>query len=370
MKQQKISAIQLFYVIVGFELGTTMLFGYGAEAKQDAWLVIVLAMLNGLILMGVFTQLSVYYPDDTFVSMIPKIIGKYLSYPLIIVYIFYFIYSAARGCRDLGELITTTILVDTPNIVVIGSFMMLMIYCLRGGVETFGRMGEMVFPVYVLSMILVWILLCSVDSFNLKNLTPVFGNGVKPILKEVYPGAINFPFGEMIIIMMFFPFLNNKRNVKKIGMFIILVGGILLAINSIIVLSVVGPEIYGRNFFPLLTATRMVSIADFLERFDVLIILMMVIGVFFKVGSLIFGASIAICQLFKLNHTKSVLLALGSVITPLSLVIATDFVEHLEIGLGDNYFLYFLVPLQIIMPILLLCIAIIRKKFNLEKSTV
>jgi spore germination protein KB len=91
---------------------------------------------------------------------------------------------------------------------------------------------------------------------------------------------------------------------------------------------------------------------------------MMVAGVFFKVGCWIFGASIAIYQLFKLNHSKSILLALGCIITPLSLLIATDFVEHLEIGLGYNYFLYFLVPLQIIMPIMLLCIAFVRKKFT------
>jgi spore germination protein KB len=143
--------------------------------------------------------------------------------------------------------------------------MVLMIYCLRGGIETFGRMGEIIFPIYMMSLIVIWILLFSIDAFTLKNLTPVLGNGVKPILKEVFPGGINFPFGETFIIMMFFPFLNNKRNIRKIGMFIILVGGVLLTINSIIVVSVLGPEIYGRDFFPLLTATRMVSIADFLD---------------------------------------------------------------------------------------------------------
>ena len=368
MNQQKISALQLFYVIVGFELGTAIILGLGAEAKQDAWLVIVIGMLSSLIMMGVFIQLSEYYPDDTLVSMIPKIIGKYLSYPVIIIYICYFIYLAARACRDFGELIVSTILVETPIVVVIGSFMVLMIYCLRGGVETFGRMGEVVFPIYMISLVLIWILLISVEGFNLKNLTPVLGNGIKPILKEVYPGVINFPFGETIIIMMFFPFLNNKRIIRKVGMSVILGGGLLLTLNLIFILSVLGPEVYGTDFFPLLTATRMVSIADFLERFDALIILMMVTGVFFKVGGWTFGAAIAISQLFKIDHTKSVILGLGTIIPPLSLLIATDFVEHLEIGL-DYFVPYFHVPLQIIVPVILLCIAFIRKKVNPENSS-
>jgi spore germination protein KB len=240
-----------------------------------------------------------------------------------------------------------------------------MIYCLRGGVETFGRMGEMVFPIYIMAMAVIWILLISVEDFNLKNLIPILGNGMKPILKEVYPGIINFPFGETIIIMMFFPFLNNIRNVRKVGMSIILFGGTLLTVNSIMMLATLGPEIYIENNFPLLAATQMVSIADFLERFDALVILMMVAGVFFKVGGWTLGAAVAISQLFNVNNTKSILLALGTIITSLSLLIATDFVEHLKIG-WDYFVPYFHVPLQIIVPIILLCIAFIRKKLNLS----
>ncbi|MBD1382506.1 GerAB/ArcD/ProY family transporter [Metabacillus arenae] len=364
MKQAKISGLQLFYVILGFMLGTTMILGLGAKAKQDAWLVILISMLCGLILMGIFTQLSAYYPEDTLVEMIPKIIGKYLSFPLIIMYILYFIYSAARACRDFGELIVSTILVGTPTVVVIGGFMVLMIYCLRGGVETFGRMGEVVFPTYIFSLVAVWILLMGIEQFELKNLTPVLGNGIKPIVKEVFPGGLNFPFGETVIILMFFPFLNKMQNVRKVGMSIIFVGGILLAVNLIMILSVLGAEIFTKDFFPLLSAARMVSIADFLERFDALIILMMVTGVFFKVGGWTFGAAVAISQVFKLKQTRSLFLALGIIITPLSLIIGSNFVEHLEIGF--EYFIpYFLLPLQTIIPILLLCIAFIRKKFNL-----
>jgi len=213
----------------------------------------------------------------------------------------------------------------------------------------------------------IWILLLSSEGFNLNNLTPVLGNGIKPILKDVFLGAINFPFGETIIIMMFFPFLNNKRIIRKVGMSIILIGGILIMINSIMMISTLGPEIYSLNNFPLLSATQIVSIADFLERFDALIILIMVAGVFFKVGCWIFGAAVAISQLFKLNHNKSVLLALGTIITPLSLVSATGFVQSLEIG--REYYIPYVLPLiQIMLPFLLLCIAFIRKNLNTRNS--
>ncbi|WP_404332058.1 endospore germination permease [Mesobacillus maritimus] len=363
MMEQKISSLQLLYAIVGYVLGTAMILGSGAEVKQDSWVFILFGLFCGLILMGIYTQLSTYYPNHSLVQMIPKIIGRYLSYPIILLYILHFIYSAARACRELGDLIVSTILTETPVIVVIGSFMILLIYCLSGGVETFCRTGEIVFPVYVLALLVIWVLLFTVEGFDLNQLVPILGNGVTPVMKQVLPSVVNFPFGETIVFMMFFPFLNDKKSVRKIGLFGILFGGILLTSNSIMMLSVLGPEIYSQTYFPLLIATQMVTIADFLERFDVIVILLMVTGVFFKAGGFAFGAAIGITQLFKLKQSRSVILGVGTIIPPLSLISASSYVEHIEIGF-TVFVPYIHTVLQIILPVLLLCIAIVRKKLG------
>ncbi|MDQ1000202.1 spore germination protein KB [Neobacillus niacini] len=361
MNTEKISGLQLFYLMAGYVLGTAIILGLGLDTKQDAWIFILVGMSGSLVIMAVFTQLAVYYPGDSLVEILPKILGKYLSYPVILLYISHFTYSAARASRELGHLIVTTILSETPIFVVIASFMVLMIYCLRGGLETFARMAEIVFPIYIFSLILIWILLFSVDQFDMRNLTPILGNGLKPVLKEAIPVAINFPFGETIVIMMLFPYLGDKKAARRIGMSIILVGGLLLTVNSIMMISVLGPEIYSRDIFSLLAATQMVSVADFLERFDALVILMMVAGVFFKVGAFTFAAAVGISQLLRLKQIRSALLGLGSIIPPLSLVTASSFVEHIELGF-NFYVPYVHTFLQIILPLLFLCIAFIRKK--------
>lgn len=225
MNIEKISGLQLFYLMAGYVLGTAIILGLGLNSKQDAWIFILVGMSGSFILMAVYTQLAVYYPGDSLVEMLPKIIGKFLSYPVILLYIFHFTYSAARAGRELGDLIVTTILSETPIFVVIASFMVLVIYCLRGGVETFGRMAEIVFPVYIFALILIWILLFTVDQFDIKNLTPILGNGLMPVLKEAVPVGINFPFGETMVIMMLYPYLENKQQARRIGMAILLVGG-------------------------------------------------------------------------------------------------------------------------------------------------
>ncbi|MGM7721351.1 GerAB/ArcD/ProY family transporter [Metabacillus sp. Hm71] len=367
MNKQSISALQLFYVIIGFEVGNKLIFGGGAPAKQDAWLTILFGMLCGLILMWIYVKLSDYYPGDTLIQMIPKIVGKFLGYPLILYYLCYFTFLASTACRDFSDLIYSTILVETPMPVITVSFMVLMIYCLRGGVEVFARMGEAVFPIYIFSLIVIWILLFTVKGFNIGNLTPIFGDGVKPVLKTVFPIELTFPFGETVIITMFLPLLNKKKHARKAGMAIILIGGFLLVINTILNIAVIGPEIYSKSPYPLMRATRMVSIADFLERFDALVILMMVAGVFFKVGGWMYGVSVGIAQLFNLKDQRSINLAIGTIIIPLSFLYASNYIEAREVG--EAFIQPFLhIPLQIIIPILLLLIAFIRNKFNLNSS--
>ncbi|MFS0777635.1 endospore germination permease [Neobacillus sp. 3P2-tot-E-2] len=363
MKQEKISTLQLFYVIVGFEVGNTMILPFGAGAKQDAWLAIALGMISGIFLMLLYSKISAYYPGDTLIQMVPKIIGKYLAFPINLFYIFYFVFLASTACRNFGELIISTILTKTPFVVIIGSFMVLVIYCLRGGVEPFGRMGELIFPVYIIAIVLVWILLFSVEHFNLNNLTPVVGNGVKPIVKEAFPNTL-ISFGETIIILMFCPVLNNSHHSRKIGISVIVIGGMLLMFNAMMNISVLGPEIYSLVKFPLLETTRQVSIADFLERFDALVILLMVSGVFFKIGGWTYGAAIGIAHLFHLKDHRSILVALGTIIVPLSLLHASSDVEHFYVVGRVFLNMYFHILMQIVFPLILFFIAFIRKRLN------
>lgn len=364
MKREEISPLQFFYIMLGFEIGNSIIFGIGAGARQDAWLSIFISMILGLLLVWIYLKLYDYFPGDTLIQMIPKIVGKYFSYPLIVIYIVYFTYLASRACRDVGELVSQTALTNTPMIMIIGSFMVLIIYCLRGGVESLSRMGELILPVYLLTLLIIWLLFFSIQGFNIKELTPVLGEGIKPVLREVFPSVLTFPFGEAIIMTMFFPLINNNRHVKKAGLAVILIVGLLLMINSVLLVSVLGTEINQQKFFPFLIATKMVSIADFFERFDALVIFMMVEGVFFKVGGWTYGAAKAISQLFQLKENDSILIPLGTIITILSMLIGANFVEHLEMGFHFTM-LYVHIPLEIVVPMILFCIAAIRKKIGI-----
>lgn len=88
----RISKYQLFCLIILFEIGSTILFVLGIDAKQDAWIVDIIGLLTGLALMWVYTQLQKYYPEKNLVEIIIAILGKVLGIPLILLYsLFFFI---------------------------------------------------------------------------------------------------------------------------------------------------------------------------------------------------------------------------------------------------------------------------------------
>ncbi|MDN4073170.1 GerAB/ArcD/ProY family transporter [Fictibacillus terranigra] len=361
--QQKIGFIQLFYIMLGFEIGSTVIFGLGAEAKQDAWLAILAGMFCGLVLMWVYTKLFEHYPGHTLTQMIPKIVGRYIGYPLNAIYVLYFIYLASRVARDFGELVAGTILPKTPMLVVIGGFIAVIVYCLSGGIEVFGRTGEILLPFLFLIAIASWIIVYSSQIFDIARITPIFETGIGTVWRAAFPIVVTFPFGEMVLFMMFWPMLHDLRKVKKLGMMVVLVSGILLTVNMINVISVIGPKWISDRTYPLLTVVKLASVGNFIERIDAVVIITMIIGGFFKVGSFIYGAAIGAAELFKLVSARSLVVLFGAIVVPLSLIIATSFMEHVEIGL-KKVPLFLHVPLQIIIPFILLVISAIRKRYR------
>jgi len=62
MEKAKISASQLFILMVLFELGSALLVPLAIRAKQDAWLAILFGMLGSFVLFLVYHKLYTYYP--------------------------------------------------------------------------------------------------------------------------------------------------------------------------------------------------------------------------------------------------------------------------------------------------------------------
>jgi spore germination protein KB len=133
--------------MVLFEIGSSILFVSGMDAKQDAWIVVIISMCIGFALMWCYTALQRKFPQKNLAQIIINILGKKLGVPLVFLYALFFLYSATRNFRDFGEVINTTFLIKTPLFAILLLFMIAVLYVLFLGLEVLARTSEFLLPI-------------------------------------------------------------------------------------------------------------------------------------------------------------------------------------------------------------------------------
>jgi spore germination protein KB len=369
MNRVKIGPIQLFCLMFMFELGSSIVVGVGLQAKQDAWLAIVLGMLNGIILYSLYISLFLQFPDQSLTTYIPKIVGKFVGIPLSFIYILYFFYIAARVLRDFGDLLTTSTLDNTPIMAINGLMILLIIYGLSIGIEAIGKTSEILFMILQIISIMGFILVFASGVVHTENLLPFLENGWKPVIKTVYTQTYTFPFGEMIAFTMILPLLNDKRMARKVGISAIVASGLALSFTIVMEISLIGVRGATESQFPLLEALGKVSIANFIQRLDIIVIATLILGVYIKITVFFYAGFLGFVELFQITKRKQKnysLAILGVIILISSIKMASNFTEHIKVGLKWVP-IYLHLPLQTGIPLLLLICVLIRKLFKRDQ---
>lgn len=179
--------------------------------------------------------------------------------------------------------------------------------------------------------------------------------------KVVFTETLYVPFGEMIVFTMLFPYMNNPKKMRQVAIAGMALSGINLAIIMTINVAVLGADIAVRSTFPLLDTIRKIQVANFLERLDIFFMIALIIGGFFKVSVFFYAAVIGTADLFRVQNHQRLVYPLGVMVLLLSIAIASNYPEHIREGL-KIVTIYMHVPLQIVIPLCLLIVAVIRRR--------
>lgn len=359
----RISKHQLFCLIILFEIGSTTLFALGIEAKQDAWIVILVSMLIGFVLLWIYTELQKYFPGKNLIEIIITLLGKFLGVPLVLFYALFFLYCSTRNFRDFGELIVITFLPGTPLVVILTVFMLMVLYILFLDLEVLARTSEIMLPFVLFFIISIYVMIGISGRIDLTELTPVLAKGIKPVFKEVYPKVVNFPFGEAFVFSMFWCYVNSKQTVRKTALLAVGTSGILLMVSLIIIVSVLGVDYASTATIPLLEIIKLINIGDILTNLDAIGIIIMFIGGFYKMIIFFYGGVLALTTLFKIKDNRWIIIPAGIFILWLSIVFEPNYPYHLWLGPKISL-TYIHNTFQVIIPPLLLIIYWLKRKSN------
>jgi spore germination protein KB len=120
---EKLSNYQIFGLTFLYQIGTTIIFGFGASAGRDAWIAILLSTLLGTLITVMYVLLMKLNPGLTLVQWFPAQFGKWLGTPISWLYPLIFLFDAGRAAGDLKDLIPATLLPTTPPMVFNGLFL-------------------------------------------------------------------------------------------------------------------------------------------------------------------------------------------------------------------------------------------------------
>ncbi|MCM3771383.1 spore germination protein [Priestia aryabhattai] len=363
MERTKISVIQLFSLMFIFELGTSVVVSYGVDAGKAAWLAILLGMCGGIILFFIYYFLYRQYPTIPFTTYVRKILGRYVGWIIGLLYCLYFLYIAARNVRDLGDLLVSSTLEETPLFAVIVPLVLVVCYVICLGTEVLGRTAEVFIVILLLFGITGNFFVFISSEVHVHNLRPFLEVGWGPIFSTVFPTLIAYPFGQMLVFTMLLPSLNRPTFTKKVWLSALICSGVILAWTTSLNIAVLGMDVAERSTFPTLATVGKVNLFDFIERLDAIVVFTLLITIFFKASILLHCTILGITDLFKLENGKRVVFLLGGILIFLSMAMASNYSEQREEG-GYVLDYYLNLPLLIVILLCMLIILMVKNHFK------
>ncbi|MBL4932493.1 GerAB/ArcD/ProY family transporter [Clostridium paridis] len=356
MNKETLSNTQAICTMNLFLMGSTLLLGAGAQAKNDNWISIIIATLLAVPLVYIYSRIQILFPNKSLFDIFNTLFGKVLSKVFTILYTWYFFHLGVLVLRNFGEFLGTQAMPETPMLVPVITLSLLCIWAVKSGLETVGRSSKILFLTCILVIIIIQFLALSKES--LPNIKPILKNGWNPVFSGAF-SAFSFPFAEIIAFMGLPYFYKDKVNPFKVILISILGSGLLILLIALRNILVLGPCNLTNTYFPSYIAVSRIHVGDFLQRIEVSVSITFVSSVFIKINICLMAASNGLKSLFGLSSYKTITFQLGLLMAYFSYFIYGNIMEMVFWAL--NIYQYYAFPFQVIIPIFVLIVAKVKK---------
>src|SRR5690242_1975848 len=113
MNKEIITAKQGISLVVLFEIGSAIVLSPGSEAKQDVWIVVLLALLFALPMILIYARLLSAFPGKDLFDILHEVLGKIPGKIIALTYVWYAFHLGALVIRNFSEFIQTVSLPET-----------------------------------------------------------------------------------------------------------------------------------------------------------------------------------------------------------------------------------------------------------------
>lgn len=358
IEKGKISALQMSLLVYVNIVSTAVLIVPGITylyAKQDMWLSPIWGSLSGFLVVFIVYRLNKLYPKETLIQYSQHILGRIPGKVVGFIYLFMLFHSCGQLLREYGDFIVGAFFKQTPLLVVMGCLALATTCAVRAGLEVLARLSDVLVPIFIFLWLLIVLLL--IPELEVKNMLPILEDGFMPSIRgALAPFTWNMMFFFMSYLL---PFLTDREQGMKWGMISVIASMVSLVMTNLTTILLFG-RITGSFTYPVMSASRYISYADFFENLDAVVMAIWIGGTFIKLGLYNYALVLGSAQWLNLSDYKPLTLPFGLLITIFGIWIAPNLTEVSHQILVVNPF--GLVILYILIPGSLLLIALLQNR--------
>lgn len=358
MNSKQITSRQMQATIMMFIIASSFSMGNTAITKQDTWLTFILGALMEVPLILAYCAVIRRYPGDNLFEIIEKLFGKILGKIISLLYIWYIMHLCSIVLLVFVNYIHILNMPETPTIPFLFCMILLCIWSVRSGPENMGRIAKTTFS--VLAFFILLTVAISIKDMNFSTIKPVFATDMKGLLTGSYNSFI-IPYSEIFIFLTLFPNLKAAGKPKKIFLKSLAISVLLLVaahLRNVLVLGLPSNETF---VFPSYQAVSIISLGEFFTRIEVLIGINLLLAGFTKFCVFLYSASAGLAKIINAKDYKSLTVPCGLLVIILTQV---DFKNTSEMLEWINYHQIYVIPFQIILPVIIWVTAEIKARMN------
>ena len=286
---QQLTIRQAVLWFVMYQIGSAFLLlpsSLAGIAGRDAWLSIIVSISLHLLLLPLYASIAKQMKGRSISAYLNDMLGNVTGAVLTSLFVLlvpFLIFIMTM--KNLGEFITTSIAPDMPEDVIYALMSIAVFTAIRGGVQIIGRTAEILF--FILPVLYLFVIVALLPYTRPDQLLPIAEYGWKPIVRASIT-LLAFPYLEVPLFLALVPYLKNAQAWRKAVLRSSLISGAMYLVMMAHVIAAVGGKVTANMTFASYIIVRMISIGNFIERFEIIIAIMWYISIFFRLTLLMF----------------------------------------------------------------------------------
>ncbi|WP_315792587.1 endospore germination permease [Paenibacillus sp. BIC5C1] len=298
----KISVTQLAFLMFPAILATAILSVPGITmhyAGHDMWMSPFLGSMVGMLAIGISLGLDRMYPGKTLIQSSLLILGRWPGKIVGLLYLTFLPHLTGLIIREYGEFIVYNALPRTPMFVVMGTMVVVCAINVRLGIEVVGRTSQVFVTLFIVLLALIFVLL--IGELHPAEFFPFMEKGFVPILKGALAPAAWF--SEYIVLAFLLPYVNRRKGIGRTMLGSLIFTTTAMTVTNLFCLFLIG-DLTDTFVFPVLIAARYITIADFLQHIEAIIIAIWIFGIFIKISVFLYIFATSMAEWLGLKDYK------------------------------------------------------------------